>query len=396
MRPPGCYRDTFYGSIFQLIKINFSRRDELENRNSDLITSIHRKTNYGCFHSQTSGLDGLAHFIPQNGPFRCSFSSYLGSSLHLHYIYITSRLHRVFWTFSRFKNFHPSNFLWWVYKNHLLNIAYHSFLLSLFTKPHNFLSWSQPVQETGSYSTKNIFLSFTMCDNSFPNQSQLEIRPYICNNCRKSFKEEKNLKTHKLIHEGKTQNCKFCEKSFTQKGNLMSHYRTHSGEKPFSCEICEKTFTQLSHLKAHTRYHAGEKPFVCIICRKYFTQASNLIEHSKLHNVDTPLKSVHIVHNVDTPLKSVHSRGNSFLECNECGRKFTQTGNLKRHRRLHTARKTLDCNKCGKSFIRGTHLKEHKRVHRKVKPTPNACNECGKYLMQAGIFISHKLRCRCN
>ena len=63
----------FLWQHFQPIKINLSRRDELENRNSDLITSIHRKTNYGCFHSQTSGLDGLAHFIPQNGPFRWSF-----------------------------------------------------------------------------------------------------------------------------------------------------------------------------------------------------------------------------------------------------------------------------------------------------------------------------------
>ena len=139
--------------------------------------------------------------------------------------------------------------------------------------------------------TQNITFSCKICEDYFLNRSSLKrhqmahsgLRPYTCNNCNKTFKEENHLGTHKLIHQGKTHKCKFCEKSFTQKGNLMTHYRTHSGEKPFSCDECEQTFTQSSHLLAHQRFHAGEKPFVCIVCKKYFTQASNLIEHGRLH-----------------------------------------------------------------------------------------------------------------
>ena len=157
--------------------------------------------------------------------------------------FITSTLHPgstgSFGAFSRFKNFHPSNFLWWVYKNHLVDIAYHSFLLSLFTKSHNFLSWSQPVQETGSYSTKNIFLSFTMCDNSFPNQSQLEIRPYICNNCRKSFKEEKTSKHTNSFTRGKH--------------TIVNSVKSHSHKREIWCHTIELTLEKSHSLAKYVK-----------------------------------------------------------------------------------------------------------------------------------------------
>ncbi|XP_053373438.1 zinc finger protein OZF-like isoform X2 [Mercenaria mercenaria] len=193
------------------------------------------------------------------------------------------------------------------------------------------------------------------------------LRPCVCEECGKSYKDNGSLSCHKKSHDIKESVCPVCSKAFMCMSYLKIHMKTHSSERKFKCEICSKTFVQKSHLNKHIKcIHDKIKDHVCDVCDKAFSDKWKLVLHKRNHTNERP------------------------YVCEICRKTFKDGSYLNIHIRYHTGARPYACLQCDKTFVQAIDMKRHSLVHK--EELPYKCKICNhKSRLESNMRVHIKI-----
>lgn len=174
-------------------------------------------------------------------------------------------------------------------------------------------------------------------------------KTFVCEVCGNSFIKKSYLDDHREAHgTEKRYKCKFCNKCFKRRTVLVKHKRIHTHPRQCICEVCGKRFNDNGTLKTHRLLlHIKERKFKCMICNQSFPLKPTLDKHIRRH--------------------MKRENGEKDFSCDKCDMKYRDKSSLNRHQLTkHSAVDyKVQCVDCGKEYTSTTNLFKHRRIHHK-------------------------------
>ena len=204
--------------------------------------------------------------------------------------------------------------------------------------------------------------------------------------------------------------CSICDKQYTHSSSL-----THSSKVHTNCnQLSGKSFSKKGRLKIPLTVHSSNKPALSDTADQ--TVAENLKKESKTHFLQDRVVNVYPSDKENENSYKKRKRCTSVRlvhRCDVCGKAFSGSWKLQRHRRAHERSKeyfcfedwklqrpirrhdrveAYVCDICNKHFSRKAYIESHISRHLTVHARPrHKCNVCDKDFSQKWYLNNHKL-----